>query len=165
MKNFLFLVITILTFNSCKSTNYINRNNDIFNLDKSLEEIIETKDTEIFRLISEVEMSGSSDILVIENKNDVYSVYYLEKEFKKVKTSKVNISREKYEKFIKELKELNFENLEGYKENAVDDGIKYRFQYYYNGKYNVITRNNPQTGKGFDGVFLQITNLIYSLKK
>ena len=110
-------------------------------------------------------MSGSSDILVIENKNDVYSVYYLEKEFKKVKTSKVNISREKYEKFIKELKELNFENLERYKENAVDDGIKYRFQYYYNGKYNVITRNTPQTGKGFDGVFLQITNLIYSLKK
>ena len=110
-------------------------------------------------------MSGSSDILVIENKNDVNSVYYLEKEFKKVKTSKVNISREKYEKFIKELKELNFENLEGYKENAVDDGIKYRFQYYYNGKYNVITRNNPQTGKGFDGVFLQITNLMYSLKK
>ena len=110
-------------------------------------------------------MSGSSDILVIENKNDVYSVYYLEKEFKKVKTSKVHISKEKYEKFIKELKELNFENLERYKENAVDDGIKYRFQYYYNGKYNVITRNNPQTGKGFDGVFLRITNLMYSLKK
>lgn len=165
MKNFLFLVITILTFNSCKSTNYISKNDEIFNLDKSLEEIIETNYTEIFRLISEVEMSGSSDILVIENKNDVYSVYYLEKEFKKVKTSKVNISREKYEKFIKELKELNFENLEGYKENAVDDGIKYRFQYYYNGKYNVITRNNPQTGKGFDGVFLQITDLMYSLKK
>lgn len=110
-------------------------------------------------------MSGSSDILVIENKNDVNSVYYLEKEFKKVKTSKVHISKEKYEKFIKELKELNFENLERYKENAVDDGIKYRFQYYYNGKYNVITRNNPQTGKGFDGVFLRITNLMYSLKK
>ena len=165
MKNFLFLVITILTFNSCKSTKYISKNDEIFNLDKSLEVIIETNDTEIFRLVSEVEMSGSSDILVIENKNDVYSVYYLEKEFKKVKTSKVNISREKYEKFIKELKELNFENLERYKENAVDDGIKYRFQYYYNGKYNVITRNNPQTGKGFDGVFLQITNLIYSLKK
>ena len=165
MKNFLFLVITILTFNSCKSTNYISKNDEIFNLDKSLEEIIETKDTEIFRLISEAKMGASSDILVIENKNDVYSVYYLEKEFKKVKTSKVHISKEKYEKFIKELKELNFENLERYKENAVDDGIKYRFQYYYNGKYNVITRNNPQTGKGFDGVFLQITNLIYSLKK
>mgnify|MGYP000853131384 FL=1 len=165
MKTILFYLIIFLSIFSCNSTNYINRNNDIFNLDKSLEEIIETKDTEIFRLISEVEMSGSSDILVIENKNDVNSVYYLEKEFKKVKTSKVHISKEKYEKFIKELKELNFENLEGYKENAVDDGIKYRFQYYYNGKYNVITRNNPQTGKGFDGVFLQITNLIYSLKK
>ena len=165
MKKIILFFITFFTFYSCNSTNCISKNDEIFNLDKSLEEIIETNDTEIFRLISEVEMSGSSDILVIENKNDVYSVYYLEKEFKKVKTSKVNISREKYEKFIKELKELNFENLEGYKENAVDDGIKYRFQYYYNGKYNVITRNNPQTGKGFDGVFLQITNLIYSLKK
>ena len=165
MKKIIIFFITFFTFYSCNSINYISRNNEIFNLDKSLEEIIETKDTEIFRLISEVEMSGSSDILVIENKNDVYSVYYLEKEFKKVKTSKVHISKEKYEKFIKELKELNFENLERYKENAVDDGIKYRFQYYYNGKYNVITRNNPQTGKGFDGVFLQITNLIYSLKK
>ena len=165
MKKIILFFITFFTFYSCNSTNCISKNDEIFNLDKSLEEIIETNDTEIFRLISEVEMSGSSDILVIENKNDVYSVYYLEKEFKKVKTSKVNISREKYEKFIKELKELNFENLERYKENAVDDGIKYRFQYYYNGKYNVITRNNPQTGKGFDGVFLQITNLIYSLKK
>lgn len=165
MRNFLLLIIVILAFNSCKSTNYISKNAEIFNLNQSLEEIIETNDTEIFRLISEVEMSRSSDILVIENKNDVYSVYYLEKEFKKVKTSKVYISKEKYEKFIKELKELNFENLEGYKENAVDDGIKYRFQYYYNGKYNVIIRNNPQTGIGFDGVFLQITNLMYSLKK
>ncbi len=165
MKKIILFFITFFTFYSCNSTNCISKNDEIFNLDKSLEEIIETNDTEIFRLISEVEMSGSSDILVIENKNDVYSVYYLEKEFKKVKTSKVHISKEKYEKFIKELKELNFENLERYKENAVDDGIKYRFQYYYNGKYNVITRNNPQTGKGFDGVFLQITNLIYSLKK
>ena len=39
-----------------------------FNLNQSLEEIIQTENTEIFRLISEVEMSGSSDILVIENK-------------------------------------------------------------------------------------------------
>ena len=62
-------------------------------------------------------------------------------------------------------KELNFENLEGYKSNNVDDGIEYRFQYYFNGKYNVITRNNPQTGKGYDAVFLQITDLMYSLKK
>ena len=110
-------------------------------------------------------MSGSSDILVIENKNDVYSVYYLEKEFKKVKASKIKISKEEYESFIKNLKELNFENLEGYKSNNVDDGIEYRFQYYFNGKYNVITRNNHQTGKGYDAVFLQITDLIYSLKK
>ena len=165
MKTFLFFLLIFLSVFSCNSINYTSKNNVIFNLDKSLEEIIDNKDTEIFRLISEVEMSGSSDILVIENKNDVYSVYYLEKEFKKVKTSKVYISKEKYESFIKKLRELNFENLEGYKENAVDDGIKYRFQYYYNGKYNVITRNNPQTGKGFDGVFLQITNLMYSLKK
>ena len=110
-------------------------------------------------------MSGSSDILVIENKDDVYSVYYFEKEFKKIKTSKIKISKEKYESFIKNLKELNFENLEGYKTNNVDDGIEYRFQYYFNGKYNVITRNNPQTGKGYDAVFLQITDLMYSLKK
>ena len=165
MKKIILFFITFFTFYSCNSTNCISKNNEIFNLNQSLEEIIQTENTEIFRLISEVEMSGSSDILMIENKNDVYSVYYLEKEFKKVKTSKVNISREKYEKFIKELKELNFENLEGYKNNNVDDGIEYRFQYYFNGKYNVITRNNPQTGKGFDGVFLQITNLIYSLKK
>ena len=165
MKTILFYLIIFLSIFSCNSTNYINRNNDIFNLDKSLEEIIETKDTEIFRLISEVEMSGSSDILVIENKNDVYSVYYLEKEFKKVKTSKVHISKEKYESFIKKLKELNFENLDGYKSNSVDDGIEYHFQYYFNGKYNVITRNNPQTGKGYDAVFLQITDLMYSLKK
>ena len=165
MKKIILFFIIFFTFYSCNSTNCISKNDEIFNLDKSLEEIIETNDTEIFRLISEVEMSGSSDILVIENKNDVNSVYYLEKEFKKVKTSKVHISKEKYEKFIKELKELNFENLERYKENAVDDGIKYRFQYYYNGKYNVITRNTPQTGKGFDAVFLQITNLMYSFKK
>ena len=165
MKKIIIFFITFFTFYSCNSINYISRNNEIFNLDKSLEEIIETKNTEIFRLISEAKMGASSDILVIENKNDVYSVYYLEKEFKKVKTSKIKISKEKYESLIKNLKELNFENLERYKENAVDDGIKYRFQYYYNGKYNVITRNNPQTGKGFDGVFLQITNLIYSLKK
>lgn len=165
MKKIILFFIIFFTFYSCNSTNCISKNNEIFNLNQSLEEIIQTENTEIFRLISEVEMSGSSDILVIENKNDVYSVYYLEKEFKKVKTSKVHISKEKYEKFIKELKELNFENLERYKENAVDDGIKYRFQYYYNGKYNVITRNNPQTGKGFDGVFLRITNLMYSLKK
>ena len=110
-------------------------------------------------------MGASSDILVIENKDDVYSVYYLEKEFKKVKTSKIKISKEEYESFIKNLKELNFENLEGYKSNNLDDGIEYRFQYYFNGKYNVITRNNPQTGKGYDAVFLQITDLMYSLKK
>ncbi|MBV2224006.1 MAG: hypothetical protein KUL74_04030 [Cloacibacterium sp.] len=165
MKKIILFFITFFTFYSCNSTNCISKNNEIFNLNQSLEEIIQTENTEIFRLISEVEMSGSSDILVIENKNDVNSVYYLEKEFKKIKTSKITISKEKYEKLIKELKELNFENLEGYKENAVDDGIKYRFQYYYNGKYNVITRNNPQTGKGFDAVFLQITNLMYYLKK
>ena len=165
MKNILLYLLIFLSVFSCNSTNYINRNNDIFNLDKSLEEIIETKDTEIFRLISAVEMSGSSDILVIENKNDVYSVYNLEKEFKKVKASKIKISKEEYESFIKKLKELNFENLEGYKSNNVDDGIEYRFQYYFNGKYNVITRNNPQTGKGYDAVFLQITDLMYSLKK
>lgn len=165
MKKIILFFITFFTFYSCNSINYISKNAEIFNLNQSLEEIIQTENTEIFRLISEVEMSGSSDILVIENKNDVNSVYYLEKEFKKVKTSKVHISKEKYEKFIKELKELNFENLERYKKNAVDDGIKYRFQYYYNGKYNVITRNTPQTGKGFDAVFLQITNLMYSLKK
>ena len=144
MKKIILFFITFFTFHSCNSINYISKNNEILNLNQSLEEIIQTENTEIFRLISEVEISGSSDILVIENKNDVYSVYYLEKEFKKVKTSKVHISKEKYEKFIKELKELKFENLERYKENAVDDGIKYRFQYYYNGKYNVITRNNPQ---------------------
>ena len=165
MKKIILFFITFFTFYSCNSINYISRNNEIFNLDKSLEEIIETKDTEIFRLISEAKMGASSDILVIENKNDVYSVYYLEKEFKKVKTSKIKISKEKYESFIKNLKELNFENLEGYKSNNVDDGIEYRFQYYFNGKYNVITRNNPQTGKGYDAVFLQITDLIYSLKK
>ena len=165
MKKIIIFFITFFTFYSCNSINYISRNNEIFNLDKSLEEIIETKDTEIFRLISEAKMGASSDILVIENKNDVYSVYYLEKEFKKVKTSKIKISKEKYESFIKNLKELNFENLEGYKSNNVDDGIKYRFQYYFNGKYNVITRNNPQTGKGYDAVFLQITDLMYSLKK
>lgn len=165
MKKIILFFITFFTFYSCNSTNCISKNNEIFNLNQSLEEIIQTENTEIFRLISEVEMSGSSDILVIENKNDVNSVYYLEKEFKKIKTSKITISKEKYEKLIKELKELNFENLERYKENAVDDGIKYRFQYYYNGKYNVITRNNPQTGKGFDAVFLQITNLMYYLKK
>ena len=165
MKTILFYLLIFLILFSCNSINYISRNNEIFNLDKSLEEIIETKDTEIFRLISEVEMSGSSDILVIENKNDVYSVYYLEKEFKKVKTSKIKISKEEYESFIKNLKELNFENLEGYKSNNVDDGIEYHFQYYFNGKYNVITRNNPQTGKGYDAVFLQITDLMYSLKK
>ena len=165
MKKTILFFITIFTFHSCNSINYINKNNEIFNLDKSLEEIIETKDTEIFRLISEVEMSGSSDILVIENKNDVYSVYNLEKEFKKVKASKIKISKEEYESFIKKLKELNFENLEGYKSNNVDDGTEYHFQYYFNGKYNVITRNNPQTGKGYDAVFLQITDLMYSLKK
>ena len=165
MKTILFYLLIFLSVFSCNSINYISRNNEIFNLDKSLEEIIETKDTEIFRLISEVEMSGSSDILVIENKNDVYSVYYLEKEFKKVKASKIKISKEEYESFIKNLKELNFENLEGYKSNNVDDGIEYRFKYYFNGKYNVITRNNPQTGKGYDAIFLQITDLMYSLKK
>ena len=165
MKKIILFFITFFTFYSCNSTNCISKNDEIFNLDKSLEEIIETNDTEIFRLISEVEMSGSSDILVIENKNDVYSVYYLEKEFKKVKTSKIKISKEEYESFIKKLKELNFENLDGYKSNSVDDGIEYRFQYYHNGKYNVITRNNPQTGKGYDAVFLQITDLMYSLKK
>ena len=165
MKKIILFFITFFTFYSCNSTNCISKNDEIFNLDKSLEEIIETNDTEIFRLISEVEMSGSSDILVIENKNDVYSVYYLEKEFKKIKTSKFKISKEKYESFIKKLKELNFENLDGYKSNSVDDGIEYRFQYYHNGKYNVITRNNPQTGKGYDAVFLQITDLMYSLKK
>ncbi len=165
MKTILFYLLIFSSVFSCNSTNYINRNNDIFNLDKSLEEIIETKDTEIFRLISESKMGASSDILVIENKDDVYSVYYLEKEFKKIKTSKIKISKEEYESFIKNLKELNFENLEGYKTNNVDDGIEYRFQYYFNGKYNVITRNNPQTGKGHDAVFLQITDLMYSLKK
>ena len=165
MKKIILFFIIFFTFYSCNSINYISRNNEIFNLDKSLEEIIETKDTEIFRLISEAKMGASSDILVIENKNDVYYVYYLEKEFKKVKTSKIKISKEKYESLIKNLKELNFENLEGYKSNNVDDGIEYRFQYYFNGKYNVITRNNPQTGKGYDAVFLQITDLIYSLKK
>ena len=165
MKKIILFFITFFTFYSCNSTNCISKNDEIFNLDKSLEEIIETNDTEIFRLISEVEMSGSSDILVIENKNDVYSVYYLEKEFKKIKTSKFKISKEKYESFIKKLKELNFENLDGYKSNSVDDGIEYRFQYYHNGKYNVMTRNNPQTGKGYDAVFLQITDLMYSLKK
>ena len=165
MKKIILFFITFFTFYSCNSTNCISKNNEIFNLNQSLEEIIQTENTEIFRLISEVEMSGSSDILVIENKNDVYSVYYLEKEFKKVKTSKIKISKEKYESFIKNLKELNFENLEGYKSNNVDDGIEYRFQYYFNGKYNVITRNNPQTGKGYDAVFLQITDLMYSLKK
>ena len=75
MKTILFYLLIFLSVFSCNSTNYINRNNDIFNLDKSLEEIIETKDTEIFRLISEVEMSGSSDILVIKNKNDVFFNY------------------------------------------------------------------------------------------
>ncbi len=165
MKTFLFFLLIFLSVFSCNSINYISKNNVIFNLDKSLEEIIKTKDTEIFRLISEVEMSGSYDILVIEKKNVVYSVYYFEKEFKKIKTSKFKISKEKYESFIKNLKELNFENLEGYKSNNVDDGIEYRFQYYFNGKYNVITRNNPQTGKGYDAVFLQITDLMYSLKK
>lgn len=165
MKKINLFFITFFIFNSCNSINYISKNNEIFNTNKSLEEIIETKDTEVFRLISEVKMSRSSDILVIENKDDVYSVYYFEKEFKKVKTSKIKIIKEKYESFIKELKELNFENLEGYKSNNVDDGIEYCFQYYYNGKYNVITRNNPQTGSGYDGVFLQITDLIYSLKK
>lgn len=163
-KTLLFLIIfSIIT--SCISTNHISKNDEIFNLNKSLEEIIDAENTEIFRLISEVKMGASTDILVIENKNDEYSVYYFEKEFKRVKTSKFKISKEKYESFIKKLKELNFENLEGYKSNNVDDGIEYRFQYYYNGKYNVITRNNPQTGKGFDGVFLQIIDLIYSLKK
>ena len=165
MKTILFYLLIFLSVFSCNSINYISKNDAIFNLDKSLEEIIETKDTEIFRLISEVEMSGSSDILVIENPDDVYSVYYFEKEFKKVKTSKIKISKEEYESFIKNLKELKFENLEGYKTNNVDDGIEYRFQYYFNGKYNVITRNNPQTGKGHDAVFLQITDLMYSLKK
>ncbi len=165
MKNILLLVFFVSTFISCNSTNYINKNDKIFNLDKSLEEIIETKDTEIFRLISKVEISGSSDILVIENKDDVYSVYYLEKEFKKVKTSKIKISKEKYESFIKKLKELNFENLKGYKSSKVDDGIEYRFQYYYNGKYNVITRNNPQSRSGYEEIFLQIIDLMYSLKK
>lgn len=165
MKKTILFFITLFTFYSCNSINYINKNNEIFNLDKSLEEIIETKDTEIFRLISESKMGASSDILVIENKNDAYSVYYLEKEFKKIKTSKFKISKEKYESLIKNLKELNFENLEGYKSNNVDDGIEYRFQYYLNGKYNVITRNNPQTGKGYDADFLQITDLVYSLKK
>lgn len=163
-KTILFLII-FSVFNSCNSINYISKNDEIFNLDKSLEEIIETEDTEVFRLISKVEMSGSSDILVIEHKENHYSIYYFEKEFKNIKTSKIQINKEKYESFIKKLKELNFENLEGYKENAVDDGIEYRFQYYYNGKYNVITRNNPQTGSGFDGVFLQIIDLMYSLKK
>ena len=165
MKKIVLFFITLFTFYSCNSTNCISKNNEIFNLDKSLEEIIETKDTEIFRLISDSKMGASSDILVIENKDDVYFVYYLEKEFKKIKTSKFKISKEKYESFIKNLKELNFENLEGYKSNNVDDGIEYRFQYYYKEKYNVITRNNPQTGKGYDAVFLQITDLMYSLKK
>lgn len=165
MKKTIIFFVTIFTITTCSSINYISKNDEIFNLDKSLEEIIETKDIQIFRLIYEIRMGASSEILVIENKNDVYSVYYFEKEFKRVKTSKFKISKEKYESFIKKLKELNFENLEGYKSNSVDDGIEYRFQYYYNGKYNVITRNNPQTGKGFDGVFLQIIDLIYSLKK
>ena len=165
MKTFLFFLLISLIVFSCNSINYISKNNVIFNLDKSLEEILKTRDTEIFSLISEVEMSGSYDILVIEKKNEVYSVYYFEKEFKKIKTSKFKISKEKYESFIKKLKELNFENLDGYKSNSVDDGIEYRFQYYHNGKYNVITRNNPQTGKGYDAVFLQITDLMYSLKK
>ena len=165
MKTFLFFLLIFLSVFSCNSINYISKNNVIFNLDKSLEEIIKTKDTEIFRLISEVEMSGSYDILVIEKKNEVYSVYYFEKEFKKIKTSKFKISKEKYESFIKKLKELNFENLDGYKSNSVDDGIEYRFQYYHNRKNNVMTRNNPQTGKGYDAVFLQITDLKKKKKK
>ena len=93
MKTFLFFLLIFLSVFSCNSINYISKNNVIFNLDKSLEEIIKTKDTEIFRLISEVEMSGSYDILVIEKKNEVYSVYYFEKEFKKIKTSKFKISK------------------------------------------------------------------------
>jgi hypothetical protein len=149
MKKIILFFIIFFTFYSCNSTNCISKNNEIFNLNQSLEEIIQTENTEIFRLISEVEMSGSSDILVIENKNDVNSVYYLEKEFKKVKTSKVHISKEKYEKFIKELKELNFENLERYKENAVDDGIKYRFQYYYNGEIQCDYEKQPSNRKRF----------------
>lgn len=165
MKKTLLFLIIFFSINSCNSINYLSKNDGIFNLDKSLEEIIETKGTEIFRLISEVKMSGSSDILVVESRENIYTVYYFEKEFKKVKTSKIKISKEKYENFIKKLIELNFENLEEYKNNSVDDGIEYRFQYYYNGKYNVITRNNPQTGKGIDGVFLQIIDLMYSLKK
>ena len=68
MKKIIIFFITFFTFYSCNSINYISRNNEIFNLDKSLEEIIETKDTEIFRLISEAKMGASSDILVIENK-------------------------------------------------------------------------------------------------
>ena len=122
-KTLLFLIIfSIIT--SCISTNHISKNDEIFNLNKSLEEIIDAENTEIFRLISEVKMGASTDILVIENKNDEYSVYYFEKEFKRVKTSKFKISKEKYESFIKKLKELNFENLEGYKSNNVDDGIE-----------------------------------------
>ena len=76
MKNILLLVFFVSTFISCNSTNYINKNDKIFNLDKSLEEIIETKDTEIFRLISKVEISRNNNIHRKEEKRGDYFVGY-----------------------------------------------------------------------------------------
>lgn len=37
--------------------------------------------------------------------------------------------------------------MQKFTDSNVDDGIQYALEFYEGGKYSVITRNNPQTGK------------------
>lgn len=146
--------------------------NDYYGFSRSLYELneplifnLKKENYEIYRLTSSVEMSGEVDVdRIIKKNNDTYLVK-VSKNLKGNKSSKTKISLEKFIRFKSKLDSFHIQNFKPNISNSVDDGIQYSMEIYDGKKYNVIFRNNPQTGKGADPKFIQVTKLFNEIGK
>lgn len=123
---------------------------------------------EIYRLTSIISFGGDNSVItIIKNRQDNSIHKFSDVDsFKKSRiiNKKIKISDINFKKFSEELKSFDYQNMQKFTDSNVDDGIQYALEFYEGGKYSVITRNNPQTGKNPDKKFLEITKLFHDLK-
>lgn len=173
----------LLVFNSCSSINELSKpienssyfpkgTEDFYNFSRTLFKLnepiisnIKKENIEIYRLTSSIEMSGELDVdRIIKKDNNIYLII-INKNLRRTKSSKTKISLEKFEEFKSKLNSFHIQNFKSNISNSVDDGIQYSMEIYDGEKYSVIFRNNPQTGKGADPIFLEVAKLFNEIKK
>ncbi len=188
MKPIIFSIISsVLMLISCSSVNseklefskplqntsyFPNESEDYYGISKHLYELneptiseIKKENIEIYRLTSLVEMSGEINVeRIVKRDNDIYLIRII-KNLKRRKSTKTKISLEKFNEFKSKLNSYQIQNFDLHISNSVDDGIQYVMEINDGEKYNVIFRNNPQTGKGADPKFLEVAKLFDEIKK